>query len=148
MSVVAGPVSKDENGDWSAEIQIVGGHELLATVYGPTKEDAEQNQAMLLAALSQRPSPHDEGVTSDCELCVGKCRGHRLGHPEDWEPEPGSRAARSQVIAEAKELLREENELAFSTRPLEEIARRRFDIMQAKAAILPRLLTLIEGGGK
>lgn len=28
-----------------------------------------------------------------CELCVNECRGHRLGHPEEWIPEPGSRAA-------------------------------------------------------
>jgi hypothetical protein len=28
-----------------------------------------------------------------CDLCVGECRGHSLGHPEEWEPEPGSKAA-------------------------------------------------------
>jgi hypothetical protein len=29
----------------------------------------------------------------ECDLCAGKCRGHSLGRPEQWEPEVGSRAA-------------------------------------------------------
>lgn len=30
-----------------------------------------------------------------CVLCVGECRGHSLGRPEEWEPEPGSLAAQA-----------------------------------------------------
>lgn len=30
---------------------------------------------------------------SPCHLCADKCRGHSLGSPEEWAPEPGSAAA-------------------------------------------------------
>lgn len=37
-----------------------------------------------------RPSPSPE---APCDLCVGECHGHSPGHPEQWIPEPGSRAS-------------------------------------------------------
>lgn len=34
-----------------------------------------------------------------CILCAGECRGHSLGHPEEWVPEPGSLAAQAAAAA-------------------------------------------------
>lgn len=34
-----------------------------------------------------------------CDLCAGKCRGHSLGHADQWEPEVGS-FAHAQAIVE------------------------------------------------
>ena len=33
-----------------------------------------------------------ETGTGNCFLCAGKCRGHSLGHSDQWEPEEGSQA--------------------------------------------------------
>lgn len=38
-----------------------------------------------------------------CHLCAGKCRGHSLGNPGAWEPEPGSAAALEVEIYDAWE---------------------------------------------
>lgn len=52
----------------------------------------------ILAALrtEAKTLPADDVVDQPCDLCAGECRGHSLGHPAEWEPEPGSRAALSQ----------------------------------------------------
>lgn len=39
-----------------------------------------------------------------CHLCAGECRGHSLGHPEEWEPEPGSRAAQDALVGATEAL--------------------------------------------
>jgi len=38
------------------------------------------------------PSIPRQFEAATCDLCAGKCRGHSLGRPEEWQPEPGSRA--------------------------------------------------------
>jgi hypothetical protein len=43
-------------------------------------------------ALTNEAAPAGE-VEGSCFLCAGKCRGHSLGDPKAWEPEPGSEAA-------------------------------------------------------
>lgn len=54
--------------------------------------EARESILSLLEFALLSPS---KGVASEanCDLCVGKCRGHSLGHAEQWEPEPGSRAS-------------------------------------------------------
>ena len=49
---VAGTVWQDENGDWSAEIQAVGGYEQIAVIFGETEERAVALREVFLAALS------------------------------------------------------------------------------------------------
>lgn len=50
-NAVAGPISEDENGNWVAEIQVAGGHYVLADAYGETRDSATALQQAIIAAL-------------------------------------------------------------------------------------------------
>lgn len=52
---VAGPIwAETEDNCFTAEIQTVGGHSVIATVHGSTRDEAEQRQLAILAALVSR----------------------------------------------------------------------------------------------
>ncbi|RSU58593.1 hypothetical protein BRX36_20230 [Sphingomonas sp. S-NIH.Pt1_0416] len=52
---VAGPIwAEPEDDCFTAEIQTVGGHSVIATVHGATRDEAEQRQHAILAALESR----------------------------------------------------------------------------------------------
>jgi hypothetical protein len=79
--------------------ELRGIHDALEDVeFHIRKPDLEMTnttaRAILRDAIAALASP---APMPECDLCVGKCRGHSLGHPEQWEPEPGSRAALGSV---------------------------------------------------
>lgn len=52
---VAGPIwAEPEDDCFTAEIQTVGGHSVIATVHGSTRDEAEQRQRAILTALDSR----------------------------------------------------------------------------------------------
>jgi hypothetical protein len=52
-SFVAGPVWKEAEDDcWTSEVQVVGGHEVVATVHGATEIQAIMRRDAVLAALT------------------------------------------------------------------------------------------------
>jgi hypothetical protein len=60
---------------------------------GDEEQDGYREQARAAIAALARPAEPTIPVEGPCDLCVGKCRTHSLGRPEEWVPEPGSRAA-------------------------------------------------------
>lgn len=52
-------------------------------------------------AGSPKPVSADEARAAGCDLCVGACRGHSFGRPDEWNPEPGSRAYAALIQQEA-----------------------------------------------
>jgi len=65
---------------------------------------------------------------SNCFLCAGKCRGHSLGHPEQWVPEPGSQAAEAE--ARHQEALRDAEQALLGRRWSSEEAERLITIIR------------------
>lgn len=53
-----------------------------------------------------RPPAADADEPATCILCKGACRGHSLGHPEEWEPEKGSAADAGEVREGVEGILR------------------------------------------
>lgn len=45
-----------------------------------------------VVVITFRVVPANIDKLGTCDLCADLCRGHSLGHPEQWEPEAGSRA--------------------------------------------------------
>lgn len=59
---VAGPIWAEAEDDcFTAEIQTIGGHNVVATVHGATRDEAEQRQQAVLAALATLPCKSGEG---------------------------------------------------------------------------------------
>lgn len=57
---------------------------------GGHEGDGSDERIALIRAALQSPAPVQGW--GPCELCAGECRGHSLGHDDQWEPEEGSRA--------------------------------------------------------
>lgn len=57
---VAGPVWLDHDEDpplWTTEVQVVGGHEVAATIYAGSKEAAEWRRDQVVAAWNAAREP-------------------------------------------------------------------------------------------
>jgi len=53
---VAGPIwAEPEDECFTAEVQTVGGHYVVATVHGSTRDEAEQRQSAVLRAFATHP---------------------------------------------------------------------------------------------
>jgi len=62
---VAGPIwAEPEDDCFTAEIQIVGGHAVAATVHGATRDEAERRQAAVLRALASLPPATDPAMVT------------------------------------------------------------------------------------
>lgn len=62
VGLVAGPIWAEQEDDcFTAEIQAVGGHYVVATVHGATRDEAERRQAAILSTLSADAIRQGEG---------------------------------------------------------------------------------------
>jgi len=62
VAFVAGPIwqeTEEEQECWTAEIQSVGGHNVIATVHGASRDEASQRQSAVMHALATSGSQHE-----------------------------------------------------------------------------------------
>ena len=75
VDLVAGPIWAEQEDDcFTAEIQTVGGHEVVATVHGGTRDEAERRQLAILSTLSADAIRQGEGCLKARE------EGYRAGY--------------------------------------------------------------------
>ena len=73
---VAGPVWREEDEEsecWTAEVQTVGGHNVVAKVHGGSQAEAEQRQYAILSALAALPTSNGKELEAAFRAGWDKC---------------------------------------------------------------------------
>lgn len=90
-SFVAGPIWREEEEEtecWTAEVQIVGGHAVVARVHGGSQKETAERQKRVIAALSTA-SPPRSLETAEVEGLANRLSGLEFALRQDGKPLAG-----------------------------------------------------------